>query len=432
MTGATHRDIASSAPSRSQPTPAVFPNLRELTPTASAHLDFIRSIAAWAVMWGHLRAFFFVDFQDLPHPNVFLKILYFLTGFGHEAVIIFFVLSGFLISSSILKSHLAGKWSWAEYATARASRLYVVLIPGLLLGTLWDQAGIHLSPGSGLYHTPLRSFGDLVVQQELTLRNFFGNLFFLQTIVCHTYGSNGPLWSIANEFWYYGLFPLSLSAALAWHRLRLAAASAMTVAALAICWMLGTPKMIGFGIWLAGFAVFLLWSRIRPLAGALRSATLFLSGAALAITLYLARTMRTTPPASEVVIGLAFAAFLFSVLQLDLRAHPSSLYLRSARLFAGFSYSLYVLHFPFLLFLRAWLSPQERWQPDLLHLLCGLSIGLLALLFSWLVALRTEYQTSAARNALRRFLGLRKPSPPEGRAPRSLAQDLSAPRSPRP
>jgi len=415
MTDTPNLEAAVPSQTRNSHAKLAFPNPRDLSPSVSAHLDFIRSVAAWAVMWGHLRAFFFVDFQDLSQPGVFMKALYFITGFGHEAVIVFFVLSGFLISSSILKSQLAGKWSWAEYATARATRLYVVLIPGLLFGTLWDFVGMHSFGASGLYSNPLTSFGGLVVQSELTLKNFICNLLFLQTIVCHTFGSNGPLWSIANEFWYYVLFPLSLFTTLAWQRKRLGAAAAMTLLALLIIWMLGTAKLIGFGIWLAGFVVVLIWSRIQPLPPAWRFAYLLASGAALAASLYLARTMRIIPPISELAIGAAFSAFLYAVLQLDFRLPPSATYLRGARLFAGFSYSLYVLHFPFLLFLRAWFAPEARWQPDAAHLIFGLVIGFTALLFSWLVALRTEYQTGAARNTLREFLGMRKSLPSTAR-----------------
>jgi hypothetical protein len=38
------------------------------------------------------------------------------------------------------------------------------------------------------------------------------NAFFLQTIAGPTFGSNGPLWSLAYEWWYYVLFPLVLAA----------------------------------------------------------------------------------------------------------------------------------------------------------------------------------------------------------------------------
>ena len=74
---------------------------RPLTPAASAHLDLIRGLAAWAVMWDHLRGLCFVDFQQVKQADFLLRVIYFFTGFGNEAVLVFFVLSGFLISSAI-------------------------------------------------------------------------------------------------------------------------------------------------------------------------------------------------------------------------------------------------------------------------------------------------------------------------------------------
>jgi hypothetical protein len=32
---------------------------------------------------------------------------------------------------------------------------------------------------------------------------FLGNFAFLQTICVPIFGTNGPMWSLANEFWYY-------------------------------------------------------------------------------------------------------------------------------------------------------------------------------------------------------------------------------------
>jgi len=95
--------------------------------------------------------------------------VYFLTGFGHQAVIVFFVLSGFLISSSVFKAGAEGKWSWVDYGINRAARLYVVLIPGLLFGLLWDYLGSHYFALSGLYSRPLETFHrlDTLVQTAL-------------------------------------------------------------------------------------------------------------------------------------------------------------------------------------------------------------------------------------------------------------------------
>ena len=69
--------------------------------------------------------------------------------------------------------------------------------------------------------------------------------------------------------------------------------------------------------------------------------------------------------------------------------------------FAGFSYSLYVLHFPFLLFLRASVVPEDRWQPSPVHLMKAALIAILCLLYAWTVSLFTERKTSEARKLVR-------------------------------
>src|SRR5437899_8248525 len=228
---------------------------RNLSASASAHLDVIRAAAAWAVVWGHLRTLFFVDFQHLHSPGWLLGTLYFFTGFGHQAVMVFFVLSGFLISATVIKSHISGTWSWREYAINRSTRLYVVLIPGLLLGLFWDLAGSALSASTGVYTHPLSDLGPSVPLSNLNVGNFFGNLLFLQTIICPPFGSNTPLWSLANEFWYYALFPVALSAALAFTRKATHVAIPLSAMGVCLAAFLGFDKFIGFLIWMSGCAL---------------------------------------------------------------------------------------------------------------------------------------------------------------------------------
>jgi peptidoglycan/LPS O-acetylase OafA/YrhL len=131
-----------------------------------------------------------------------------LTGFGHQAVMAFFVLSGFLISSSVLRNLGRSTWSWRQYIIDRGVRLYLVLVPGLVLGGILDTIGVHFFNHSGIYSAPLIAFGDAVIAQRLNISSFFGSLLFLQTRFTTVFGSNGPLWSLFNEFWYYVLFPV--------------------------------------------------------------------------------------------------------------------------------------------------------------------------------------------------------------------------------
>jgi len=119
---------------------------------SSDHLDLVRGGAALAVMLGHLRNLFFVDFSEVAgNSTPLVEIVYLVTGFSHYAVMIFFVLSGFLVGGSVLRGRMDGTWSWSLYSTNRLTRLWVVLIPALLLGAI-------LGP---LRDTRLRDLGNL-------------------------------------------------------------------------------------------------------------------------------------------------------------------------------------------------------------------------------------------------------------------------------
>jgi peptidoglycan/LPS O-acetylase OafA/YrhL len=373
---------------------------RALAPATSAHLDLIRGLAAWAVMWGHLRADFFVDYSQLQIRSPLSKLLYFLTGFGNEAVLVFFVLSGFLISSAIFSRHASGIWSWRDYAIDRSSRLYVVLIPGLLFGLLWDKLGSSVFASTGVYSQPLTNFGLFVVQTRLGIGTFFGNLFFLQTILCPTFGSNGPLWSLANEFWYYVLFPVALAAGLAWKQRAAGKAIALTILAAAVAAFIGWTILLAFVIWLSGTVLVLAYSKWTISSKASLGLYTLASSALLAATLVAARTESSPLLGNNLSVGLSFSLFLFAVLQMG-HGPAGVVYARIARFLAGFSYSLYVLHFPLLLFLKAWLAASQRWQPDVAHLARGLAIGAGVLAFAWLVSLLTEARTSLARRWMR-------------------------------
>ena len=73
------------------------------------HLELARGIAAIVVVLSHLSAFILVDFPLVQNPSVLTKAVYFICGLGHEAVMVFFVLSGFLITRSIANTK---NWRW--------------------------------------------------------------------------------------------------------------------------------------------------------------------------------------------------------------------------------------------------------------------------------------------------------------------------------
>lgn len=378
--------------------------------SASNHLDLIRGLAALAVVVFHVRYRFFFDFHDVADPSLLQKAFYVATAFGHDAVMVFFVLSGYFISSSIIRDCRQQRWSWSRYLVNRTTRLYVVLIPGLLLTLFWDQLGMSCFGDHPIYSGEVRTWQagyGFSVPDRSTAKVFFGNILFLQAIKLPPFGSNDALWSLSYEFWYYVLFPclwLGLIAVSTW-RARIAC-GAMAVAT---CLVVNREVLLHFPIWLLGTAVCLL-----PRGGLRRSRTRFFITLASAMTFSLALLVAHSGVARRLVSepGLLTdycTAFGFTLLLYSLIQNPSpssgGLYARVATFLAGCSYTLYVVHMPLLTFLRAALTRPEPWSPDAMSVALGGVIVMVVLAYAILVWYVTEARTAVVRDAVTGFVG---------------------------
>ncbi len=92
---------------------------------------------------------------------------------------------------------------------------------------------------------------------------FIGNLLFLQTIAAPTFGTNVPLWSLANEFWYYFMVPIAWLALAGRSKITVRAA-ALVIAIIAIA-LFPLPLVILGLIWVFGTATYRLKSWIAKL-----------------------------------------------------------------------------------------------------------------------------------------------------------------------
>jgi len=165
---------------------------------ASVHFDLLRALAALLVVWTHGRKLLFLDFRHVQSHRLLLALPYLITNAGHQAVVMFFVLSGYFIGGAVFRATERKQWSWSDYLLRRLVRLWVVLIPALLIGLFWDKLGIALGHAPALYRGEIDN--DMLrvnVSGLLSPSVFLGNLFFLQTIMVHAFGSNGALWSLA-------------------------------------------------------------------------------------------------------------------------------------------------------------------------------------------------------------------------------------------
>jgi peptidoglycan/LPS O-acetylase OafA/YrhL len=362
-------------------------------------LDAIRGTSALAVMLYHLRGLFFVDFPYLANKSLPVAGLYAVTGYGHQAVMIFFVLSGYFIGTSVMVSVSGQEWSWRAYLVSRITRLQLVLLPALVLGALWDRIGMRISQAAPIYFGSLYKFYGPSVALRSTIPVFLGNLFFLQSIVSPVFGSNTPLWSLSYEFWYYILFPALILAASAYVRTRMRILYACLASFL--LWFIGPLISLYFLIWLGG--AFLGRIQASPRFKFKFKSLPYWTGLLFLGALAWSRTHRfSSDLLTDYVVGFCFALWLYALL-LGTREDVSPVYEFGARKLAGFSYTLYLIHLPALILLRGWLNPRGNWLPDPLHLVYAFGIALLILMYAYCIAEFTEGRTGSVRRRLLRI-----------------------------
>lgn len=370
-----------------------------LSPAASAHLDATRSIAALAVLLMHARHLFLSDWAQVQRKNIGLRLVYAASNFGHQAVIVFFVLSGFLIGPSVLRAIHTQRWSASRYFMRRFFRLEVVLFPALLLCAAWDLGGIHLFGLGGIYggHETFYPVGYNIAAR-LSWPVFAGNAAFLQTIRLPTLGSDSPLWSLSNEFWYYMLFPSIALLASSFHRKR--GRILYGILACFIAWFIGTSLLLYFPIWVIGTLVFYLpkWNR----SGVLRVAMLAISAAVFGGTAILARLYWTNGLVADYSMSIAFAIFLYFLV--NNTPTVSDMYSNIAHEMASSSYTLYVVHTPFLVFIAVWIG--GRWTPTLLHVAYAILLVCAAWIYAHLIHMLFEAHTDQIRTWTERKLGM--------------------------
>jgi peptidoglycan/LPS O-acetylase OafA/YrhL len=364
------------------------------------HLDMLRGLAALAVVVGHIRGFVLLDYGDLPERALWHQPIYFLGGLGHQAVIAFFALSGFLVGGKALHDLLSRRWSLPHYMAARLARLWTVVIPALLLTLALDIAGRMLGGGVGYAGELFKILSSGPTQAspvDHSAVTFLANLAFLQTIVAPVYGSNGPLWSLANEFWYYVVFPLAAAAILAGRSVPVRVLCLLVAAVLG--WLLPHDLMLLGTIWVAGAIAHLLANRERFAGVFGRPAYLALAGLALAATL--ASGFRWRGVHYDLVLGLVWAAALPALVMLP---DVKGLYARIAGGLSEISYTLYATHFPLLAFIYFTALAPRQWAPGLPPLLIGFAMLTAALVLAATLWWCFERNTLKVRAALTSLL----------------------------
>lgn len=145
-------------------------------------LDYIRGFAAIYVILHH----FLPQLKFIP--GVISKGVF---AFGQEAVMLFFLLSGFVIYVSV---HNKPNITFQDYFIRRLRRIYFPFLVAILL-----SIAVYAFNGN--------------LAKYFSLKDLLGNLLMLQDlselkpgIIVAPFLGNHPFWSLAYEWWFYMLF----------------------------------------------------------------------------------------------------------------------------------------------------------------------------------------------------------------------------------
>jgi peptidoglycan/LPS O-acetylase OafA/YrhL len=374
----------------------------------SDFLNASRWIAAFFVIFGHVFNISIANYYNSGPHSLFWRGLHFFSGFGYISVIVFFVISGFLVGGRLILDFQEKGFSTTNYFVHRFSRIYTVLVPALIVGFIFDRLGIAFFDTSRIYNHPdpfyTNSFGNDIAE-HLSFNTFVGNLLQLQQIVVASLGSNGPLWSLANEWWYYVLFALGMIAYRPgrWPIRIIAAGLFVTILA-----ALPPAISLWFILWGIGVGIAVL---DRYWAG-----WPFIVGAAIAASCLIAVRWITTrlwhiDVATQFALDLA-VAFGFAIALLCAKNLKDGRKFRSLhRVLASFSYTVYLVHFPAMVFVAVFLKEVFGIgflrPPGLAAVIYAGALLAILYAYAWVFAAFTEAHTNAVRLRLSRTVLLR-------------------------
>lgn len=338
-------------------------------------LDGVRGLAALYVLVFHARWLLWEGFAEgfVQHPERYSlpakAVAYASLAFyyGHQAVILFFVLSGFVIHLRYAKAQVSGiagaqdqrsfeAFGLRGYLIRRIRRIFPVLIFALAITYGLDTVGRSL--GYAVYPGQTRYSLINAVGSEFGAARLLAGLALIPG--APEWGSNLPLWSLRYEWFFYLLYP-------ALWLIRRRSLFVATALILLLClltfarglwaWPLGGPLRLTFSLliiwWFGALLAECYVKAARRILRRVAPLSLLIIPLLFSVEpfIVLDETVR------DILWGVAFTGFLAWLLS-DYAGAPVRAARRSLERVAwlgSFSYTLYAIHFPILFFLSGFL-----------------------------------------------------------------------------
>lgn len=345
-----------------------------LSPLLSCVMNWARFVAAFVVVLGHSNM---IGFSHAGEP---------VGQYGHTMVILFFVMSGYIIARTTADARL----DLGTFAILRTSRVGVVAVPALLLSWVASIVLLTLLPNVASMDETLYWPGGIDVLRNLLFADHFWALGKGVSL-------NLPYWSLTYEVWYYLLF------AMWW----LGKGRVWKWAVVLVLLMIGPALWVLMPVWLLGVLLARMappsFSRFTAMSIILvaLAVPVLVKEAALDVQAQAAfaslfpwswRLGYSTKFLTDFVLGLSFFLFFWAIgsLQVDVSERVA----RWGTVLAGFSFSLYLFHDPLLRVV--WMLSEGRSLSLLEHVV----LLVLIVLLCWLISVFTEQRTGVVRRWL--------------------------------
>jgi len=322
-------------------------------------LDGIRAFAALYVLFHHASQELMYRASSQPLPSRWIAMLRPME-FGHYAVDVFIVLSGFCLMLPVARSRdgdLAG--GFGGYLRRRARRILPPYYAAFLISLALVCLRITAFPGRGEPSTAT----------VLDSRVWLPHLLVVQNVVARASGLvDPPLWSVATEWHIYFVFPLLLLPVYRkWGTVASVIAGLATGLALFALFphatLVAAPWFIGlFAMGMAGAILTVRWeqSEDAPYQSLpWGTVALVITAGFLLVGMGARGWFQSNRWVADIIVGAATFCLIQSLAAAKTASRPSFLmaWLESplAVAIGAFSYSIYLIHYPLLQLTHTWL-----------------------------------------------------------------------------
>lgn len=357
----------------------------QLNNGSSTFFNLTRVIAAQMVVFGHITSWILLWPKTMPPYIPSLQCV---------GVVIFFILSGFLIPySTILKMKQDPEYSFKEFFIERFARIYTSLIPCLLLIFILDLIQIYFS-GKNF------GYGD-----AFNVKTFLGNLlmledappFFQEYILNVTsFGSGRPLWTLAIEWWIYFWFGYLFIKIYKNKNFSIIDLALMAIFSIVPYYNFINGRGDGLMLpWLMGLVLLFCWPYFIQLSKKkLCTIVILLFLSFLMFRQYRRTFFEYVEPYFVLILTLSMALILAMFHNIQFKPKLSSFIQR----IADYSFTIYLIHYSIVDLLLNFIGDKI---PKVPFLLLSFTI---ANLLSYLMAQFTEMKYKSVRDLLKKFL----------------------------